>query len=50
VLKRSSLGAETGAVRLSVRAGEEALVGDAVKRRLQRLAETLDRKVEVTTA
>ncbi|MFL6752362.1 MAG: Ppx/GppA family phosphatase [Sphingomicrobium sp.] len=41
VLKRTAVIIEDGEVRLSVRPGEEALVGDAVKRRLARLAEAL---------
>jgi exopolyphosphatase/guanosine-5'-triphosphate,3'-diphosphate pyrophosphatase len=41
VLKRTSLGVVNGAIQLSVRRGEEALVGDQVERRLVRLAELL---------
>ncbi len=41
VLKRTSLAIREGAVELSVRRGEEALVGDQVERRLIRLAELL---------
>jgi exopolyphosphatase/guanosine-5'-triphosphate,3'-diphosphate pyrophosphatase len=41
VLKRTRLSAEDGAIRLHVKRGEEALIGDAVERRLARLAETL---------
>ena len=41
VLKRTSLAAREGAIELSVRRGEEALVGDQVERRLLRLAEAL---------
>ena len=41
VLKRTSLGMNNGAVQLSVRRGEEALVGDQVERRLLRLAQAL---------
>ncbi len=44
VLKRTSLAARDGAIELSVRRGEEALVGDAVERRFIRLAELLDCK------
>jgi exopolyphosphatase/guanosine-5'-triphosphate,3'-diphosphate pyrophosphatase len=44
VLKRTSLGALDSAIQLTVRRGEEALVGDAVERRLLRLAETLGRE------
>jgi exopolyphosphatase/guanosine-5'-triphosphate,3'-diphosphate pyrophosphatase len=39
VLKRTSLSAVNGALQLSVRRGEEALIGDQVERRLVRLAE-----------
>ncbi len=49
VLKRTRLSTKTGVVRLDVRAGEEALIGETVKRRLQRVAETLGRKAEVGT-
>lgn len=41
VLKRTSLTAGDGAMQLSVRRGEEALVGDQVQRRLVALAELL---------
>ena len=41
VLKRTSLSASNGALQLSVRRGEEALVGDQVERRLVRLAELI---------
>jgi exopolyphosphatase/guanosine-5'-triphosphate,3'-diphosphate pyrophosphatase len=41
VLKRTSLDALNGAIQLNVRRGEEPLVGDAVERRLLRLAQTL---------
>jgi exopolyphosphatase/guanosine-5'-triphosphate,3'-diphosphate pyrophosphatase len=41
VLKRTSLAARDGMVELSVRRGEEALVGDQVERRFLRLAELL---------
>lgn len=44
VLKRTSLELTNGAVRLSVRSGEEALVGDQVRRRLARLAEAMGRE------
>jgi exopolyphosphatase/guanosine-5'-triphosphate,3'-diphosphate pyrophosphatase len=44
VLKRTSLGIVDGAVQLTARRGEEALIGDQVERRLVRLAEALDRK------
>jgi exopolyphosphatase/guanosine-5'-triphosphate,3'-diphosphate pyrophosphatase len=49
VLKRTSLADLNGAVQLTVRRGEEALVGDQVKRRLTRLAELLDREAAVLT-
>jgi len=39
VLKRTSLSAVNGALQLSVKRGEEALIGDQVERRLVRLAE-----------
>jgi hypothetical protein len=39
VLKRTSLKAANGALQLSVKRGEEALIGDQVERRLVRLAE-----------
>ena len=41
MLKRTRLAAHNGAIELSVRRGEEALVGDQVERRLLRLAEAL---------
>ena len=41
VLKRTGLDEVNGAVQLTVRRGEEALVGDQVQRRLIRLAEAL---------
>jgi exopolyphosphatase/guanosine-5'-triphosphate,3'-diphosphate pyrophosphatase len=41
VLKRTSLAAREGAIELSVRRGEESLVGDQVDRRFLRLAEAL---------
>jgi exopolyphosphatase/guanosine-5'-triphosphate,3'-diphosphate pyrophosphatase len=49
VLKRTSLADVNGAVQLSVRRGEEALVGDQVERRLVRLAELLGREPVVVT-
>ena len=49
VLRRTRLSIKNGVVRLDVRAGEEALIGEAVKRRLQRVAEALGRKAEVGT-
>jgi exopolyphosphatase/guanosine-5'-triphosphate,3'-diphosphate pyrophosphatase len=44
VLKRTRIERDGGVIRLTVRKGEEALVGDAVQRRLARLAEMLDRE------
>ena len=49
VLKRTSLDTRNGAIQLSVRRGEEALVGDAVERRLLRLAQTLGREAVVVS-
>jgi exopolyphosphatase/guanosine-5'-triphosphate,3'-diphosphate pyrophosphatase len=49
VLKRTSLADLNGVVQLTVRRGEEALVGDQVRRRLTRLAELLDREAAVLT-
>ena len=49
VLKRTSLADVNGAVQLTVRRGEEALVGDQVRRRLTRLAELLGRRPAVVT-
>jgi exopolyphosphatase/guanosine-5'-triphosphate,3'-diphosphate pyrophosphatase len=49
VLKRTSLGALDGSIQLNVRRGEEALAGDAVERRLLRLAETLGREPVVVS-
>jgi exopolyphosphatase/guanosine-5'-triphosphate,3'-diphosphate pyrophosphatase len=50
VLKRTSIGIVNGAVQLSVRRGEEALIGDQVQRRLLRLAQALGREPVVATA
>jgi exopolyphosphatase/guanosine-5'-triphosphate,3'-diphosphate pyrophosphatase len=41
VLKRTALALNNGAIELSVRRGEEALIGDQVERRLLRLAQAL---------
>lgn len=41
VLRRTRLSAGNGTIQLHVRRGEEALVGDAVERRLMRVAEAL---------
>jgi exopolyphosphatase / guanosine-5'-triphosphate,3'-diphosphate pyrophosphatase len=49
VLKRTSLGALNGAIQLNLRRGEEALAGDAVERRLLRLAEALGREPVVVS-
>ena len=49
MLQSTSLSTRNGVVRLDVRAGEEALIGETVKRRLQRVAEALGRKAEVGT-
>ena len=50
VLKRTSLSRAGGAVQLHVRRGEEALVGDAVERRLLRLAELLGCEAVIATS
>ena len=50
VLKRTSLRPVNGAVQLTVRSGEEALIGDQVERRLVRLAELLGREPMIVTA
>jgi len=44
VLERTKLEADQRSITLRVAAGEEALIGDAVMRRLERLAEALERK------
>lgn len=49
VLKRTSLALANGALELTVRRGEEALVGDQVQRRLMRLAELLGREPVIAT-
>ena len=49
VLERTSLNLSPTAVTLCVPHREESLAGDAVRRRLQRLAEALDRRAEVAT-
>ena len=49
VLKRTGLADVNGAVALTVRRGEEALIGDQVERRLVRLAELLGREPVVAT-
>jgi hypothetical protein len=50
VLKLTSLAAVDGAVQLRVRRGDEALIGDQVRRRLVRLAETLGREPVIAIA
>ena len=47
VLKRTRLSVDDGTITLHVRSGEEALVGDQVRRRLVRLAEGLGCKTAV---
>jgi exopolyphosphatase/guanosine-5'-triphosphate,3'-diphosphate pyrophosphatase len=47
VLKKTKLSLSDGAVRLIVPRGEEALVGDAVERRMTRLAEAVARLPEI---
>ena len=49
VLKRTALSLRNGSIELTVRRGEEALVGDAVERRLVRLAELLGSKPVVAS-
>ncbi len=49
VLKRTTFSEVNGAVQLTVRRGEEALVGDQVERRLIRLAEALGREPVIAT-
>lgn len=49
VLKRTRLSASDGAIRLHVRRGEEALIGDAVERRLARLADALGCVAEIAS-
>lgn len=49
VLERTKLQLTNGTVRLAVRRGEEALVGDQVQRRLSRLAEALGREPVIAT-
>jgi exopolyphosphatase/guanosine-5'-triphosphate,3'-diphosphate pyrophosphatase len=50
VLERTHLECGNGVVRLVVRAGEEGLIGDAVQRRLARLAELLGAKAETASS
>ena len=49
VLEKTSLSLSRTAVTLCVPHREESLAGDAVRRRLQRLADALDRKAEVAS-
>lgn len=49
VLERTSLRLSRDAITLCVPHGEESLAGDAVRRRLQRLAESFGRNAEVAT-
>lgn len=49
VLKRTNLTVANGALELTVRRGDEALVGDQVQRRLVRLAELLNREPVIAT-
>jgi len=49
VLRRTALRNASGAVELSVRRAEEALVGDQVQRRLLRLAQALGRDPVIAT-
>jgi exopolyphosphatase/guanosine-5'-triphosphate,3'-diphosphate pyrophosphatase len=50
VLKQTSLSAGEGTVRLNVARGEKALIGDAVERRLTRLAEAIGRLPEIAAS
>jgi exopolyphosphatase/guanosine-5'-triphosphate,3'-diphosphate pyrophosphatase len=50
VLQRTGLNAKDGTIEVRVQRGEEALVGEAVERRLVRLAETLGREPSVVSA
>ena len=47
VLERTSLSVDGGTLRLNVPRAEESLAGDAVRRRLDRLADVLELKAEV---
>lgn len=49
VLKQTRLSVEKGALELTVKRGEEALVGDSVERRLARLAEMLGLEPAIAT-
>jgi exopolyphosphatase/guanosine-5'-triphosphate,3'-diphosphate pyrophosphatase len=50
VLKKTSLEALDGTIQLRVPKGEEALIGDAVERRLMRLAEALGKEPVIATS
>ena len=50
VLERTRLSVEGGALRLNVPSSEESLAGDAVKRRLQRLADALELEPEIAAS
>ena len=49
VLKKTRLAAEDGKLRLIVKKGEEALIGDAVERRLGKLAEAVGCEPQIST-
>lgn len=49
VLKRTRLSRGAGSVRLHVKRGEEPLIGDAVERRLARLAQALELTAEIVS-
>lgn len=49
VLKRTSLAIVNGTVQLAVERGEEPLIGDAVERRLEKLAEALGRSASIVS-
>jgi exopolyphosphatase/guanosine-5'-triphosphate,3'-diphosphate pyrophosphatase len=49
VLKKTKLSTDDGKLRLLVRKGEEALIGDAVERRLGRLAEAVGCEPEISS-
>jgi exopolyphosphatase/guanosine-5'-triphosphate,3'-diphosphate pyrophosphatase len=49
VLKRTSLGLTNGALQLTIRRSEEALIGDTVERRLLRLAAAIGCEPVVVT-
>ncbi|HZU50992.1 MAG TPA: Ppx/GppA family phosphatase, partial [Sphingomicrobium sp.] len=49
VLERTKLELTNSTVRLAVRKGEEAIIGDQVQRRLSRLADALGREPAITS-